>query len=134
MRIQVDGRENLTLSISPAEYASTDWGNSADDFVYFHTEEGRLVVLNLSRVGAISIASGTPPTGSNPGWRIHAGGPYGAVDAHITQATKDALDPVLESAGDIVLEFTTIEGTDVKVPLLNTQFIVLTPEDLVIPT
>jgi hypothetical protein len=129
--IQVDAKENFESYISDAEYAAVDWGSSSDDFVRFSTVEGHEVILNLSKVATISITTNPPPLpGTDPAWRIHITSEYGQVDEHINQDTKDAIHAALQlpGAADSILEFTTLEGVDHKVPTANAQHIMMEPK------
>jgi hypothetical protein len=132
-RITVDGATGRSLVVSDAEYASIDWGNSADDIVAFNLENGGAVVLNWYSIGAVFIIGSSPPSGSYPGWHVDISGPYGGVNGlHVNDATKDTLVAELALA-DVIVEFTTLQGTDVILPSRNATVIIFTPGDAVVP-
>ena len=134
--ISVDGYNNEVYAVSDAEYAGIDWGSSSGYFVRFTAEDGSFVVLNLAHVVSISVPGAEPPPGSYPGWLLYATGVYGSVaGVHVNQLTKEAIVDVLSTPGseDSILEFTALEGREVKVPTANVTSISLVPEDLIVP-
>ena len=131
--IVVDGSANLSFIVSDAEYASIDWGANSDDVVSFVLENGGSATLTWAKIGAVFAAGAVPPPGSYPGWRVTARGPYGAVEGlHVNDATKAAIEAALVDA-DVILEFTTLQGSDVKMPSINATAITLNPGDYVVP-
>ncbi len=131
--IIVDGAANYEFVVSDAEYADSDWGKY-EDLVIFTAENGSVVALNWSLIGVVSIPGAIPPPGSYPGWRIFASGPYGAVGGlHVNDATKADLLAVLTDP-EVLLEFTTLEGIDIKLPVTNVTAVSFIPGDLVIPS
>jgi hypothetical protein len=126
--ITVDGAASgAGLVVSDVEYASIDWGASADDIVTFNLENGGAAVLNWESIGAVFSRGSPPPPGSYPGWHVDVSGPYGGVNGlHVNDATKDALVIALAEA-DVIIEFTTLQGTDVKLPSKNATVIALVP-------
>jgi hypothetical protein len=133
-RITVDGASGDNLVVSDAEYASIDWGNSADDIVTFDLENGGSAIINWFTIGAVFVTGSTPPPGSYPGWHVDVRGPYGGVNGLlVNDATKDALVAALVLA-DVIVEFTTLQGTDVILPSKNATMISFTPGNLVIPS
>lgn len=132
--IRIDGYADSRHVVSDVEYAGIDWGSSSDDIVRFEDVNGSRVYLNYARVASIEIPGASPPPGSYPGWILDMTGAYGGVQGlHIDQATKDALVDALDADADLILEFTTLEGTDIKFPSANAASIVFTPGDLVVP-
>jgi hypothetical protein len=137
-RIAVDGPAGFTaagaLVVSDVEYAGIDWGNSADDVVFFNLENGGVAVINWAHTAAVYIPGAATPPGSYPGWRIDAVGPYGGLSGlNVSDAVKDALVTEL-SVADVIVEFTTLQGTDVRLPSRNTTIITFIPGDYVVPT
>lgn len=130
--IVIDGRVDLNYVVSDVEYAAIDWGEY-EDLVIFTAENGSVVALNWSLIGAVTIPGALPPPGSYPGWRVFASGHYGSIGGlHVNDATKADLVAAL-TGPDVLLEFTTLEGTDVKLPVTNATAVSLIPGDLVIP-
>jgi hypothetical protein len=133
-RITVDGASGDNLVVSDAEYANIDWGNSADDIVTFDLEGGGSAILNWYTIGAVFVTGATPPPGSYPGWLVDVRGLYGGVNGLlVNDATKDALVTALAQA-DIIVEFTTLQGTDVILPSKNATMITFTPGNHVVPS
>jgi hypothetical protein len=131
--ITVDGAASgASLVVSDAEYASIDWGNSVDDVVTFNLENGGAAVINWGSIGAVFSRGSTPPPGSYPGWVVDASGPYGGVQGLlVNEATKDTLVAALVEA-DVIVEFTTLQGTDVKLPSKNATVVMFYPGDYVV--
>jgi len=132
--IVVDGDANYSFVVSDAEYAGIDWGSSSDDTVFINLEYGGAASLNWTLIGVVTVSGATPPPGTYPGWHVDARGPHGAViGLHVNDATKDALLAVLASEDDAILEFTTLQGFDVKMPSRNATAIAFRPADYVVP-
>ena len=134
--IRVDGRINSEHIVSDVEYAGIDWGNTSEDCVRFTDVDGSFIVLNLSHVVCISVPGVQPPPGSYPGWHVYATGLGGSVEGlHVNDATKaDIVFAVSEPGSeDSVVEFVSLEGTEVRFLTANVGNIKLMPHDLVVP-
>jgi hypothetical protein len=134
-KITVDGvATGASLVVSDAEYANIDWGNSVDDVVVINLENGGAAVLNWESIGAVLSTGSTTPPGLYPGWLVDVSGPFGGINGlHVSDATKDTLVAALASA-DVIVEFTTLQGTDVILPSKNATVISFYPADLVVPS
>jgi hypothetical protein len=133
-RITVDGASGDNLVVSDTEYNNIDWGNSVDDVVTFDLENGGSAIIGWYTIGAVFATGATPPPGSYPGWHVDVRGPYGGVNGLlVNDATKDTLVAALAVA-DVIVQFTTLQGTDVILPSKNATLISFTPGDLVIPS
>lgn len=131
--ITVDGPAGFTFIVSDAEYANIDWGASGDDVVAINLEDGGAASLNWGYTAAVFIGGSLPPPGSYPGWLVESSGPYGGINGLlVNDATKDALVSAMVFA-DVILEFTTLQGTDVKLPSRNATAIAFHPGDYVVP-
>jgi hypothetical protein len=133
-RISIDGAAAIgtSLLVSDADYVNVDWGNSADDVVVIPLENGGEALLNWLSIGAIFIPGASPPPGTYPSWNLEVRGPYGGVSGlNVNEATKDAMVAQMSNA-DTILEFTTLQGTDVKLPTKNATAIIFDPGDFVV--
>jgi len=104
--------------ISPAEYAEIDWGSSADDFVKFNTVAGGFVVVNLRSVTVIQIVGHHAPSTPDPVYDVDVAHRSGY---RIDQATRDTVVATLNEplAEDIILEFSSVDGDDIKIVTAN---------------
>jgi hypothetical protein len=133
-RITVDGASGDNLVVSDVEYANIDWGSSVDDIVTFDLENGGSAIINWFTIGAVFVTGSTPPPGSYPGWLVDVRGLYGGVNGLlVNDATKDALVTDLAQA-DIIVSFTTLQGTDVILPSKNATMISFIPGNHVVPS
>ena len=131
--IIVDGAHNVRFTVSDSEYAAIDWGVKGDDVVLINLEHGGFAALYWNTIGVVQAPGALPPPGSYPGWHIDARGPWGDISGlHINDATKDALVIALAVA-DTILEFTTLQGSDVKMPSASATYISFHPGDFVVP-
>ncbi len=132
--IKIDAFRDLEFLVSDSEAAAIDWGNSNEDTIVFETVDQEAVHLNWDNVAVISISGAAPPPGSTlPGYRMLAVAPDGSLDAHIDEVTRDALVASLSGPGseNMILEFTTLNGYDVRLPNKNALYISFQPDDLV---
>ena len=132
--IKIDAFRDLEFVVSDGEASSIDWGNSNEDTIVFETVNQEEVHLNWDNIAVISVSGASPPPGSTlPGYRILAVSVDGSLDAHINETTKDALVTSLMGPGseNIILEFTTLNGYDVKLSNKNALYISFQPDDLV---
>ncbi len=130
----MDGSANLSFTVSDAEYASIDWGLHVDDAVHFTGEDGSSVTLNWSLIGVVQVPGATPPPGTYPGWDVEAHGPNGAITGlQVDDVTKGAIHASLVADSGVIVQFTTLQGSDVKLPLKNVTAIALVPGEYVVP-
>ena len=125
----------LRFVVSDAEYALIDWGTTGDDFVRFETTSGGDIAVNLQQVTTLTTPGVEPPPGSFPGFRVNMIASKESIDAHVNQATRDALVAALQGPGseDQVLQFTTLEGEDVRIVTRNMGVLYVEPETLEVP-
>ncbi len=134
--IHFDGPSDAEYVVSDAEYAGIDWGSTNEDVVTFTTESGEVIFVRLSRVGSASSPGSPPAPGTQSGYRVRVQGNAGSVDVHISEEVKNTLVAALQGPGsdNRILEFTTLEGIDYKVPNANSSYIEFQVESLVTPT
>ncbi len=132
--IRVDAFRDLEFVVSDSEAAGIDWGNSNEDTIVFETVDQEDVYLNWDNIAVITISGAAPPPGSTlPGYRMLAAAADGSFNAHINEATRDALVASLNGPGseNMIMEFTTLNGYDVRLPNKNILYISFQPDDLV---